>query len=73
MVEVEFYGQLADGRERKIEMKIIQPLTLRQLIFQQGIDEAKIGLVVMDGRECQLEDLILLNSRICLFPPMSGG
>ena len=73
MVEIEFYGQLADGRERKIAMKIFQPLTLRQLIFQQGIDEEKIGLVVMDGRECQLEDLILLNSRICLFPPMSGG
>ena len=72
-IEVELFGQLSVGKQRKQTLNFDQPLEVREVAVLLGLNLEQIGLITMDGVQSELEDVISPDCRLCFFPPMSGG
>jgi hypothetical protein len=72
-VDVELFGQLAQGRSRRQALTLDRPLKVREVASLLEIDIEHIGLIAIDNVQCELDDWVSPNCRLCFFPPMSGG
>jgi hypothetical protein len=73
VVDIELYGQLLPGAERRQELHLEQPVTVLDIASLLGLDPEEIGLISINGVQSELEDLVPPDCRLCFFPPMSGG
>jgi hypothetical protein len=48
-------------------------MTVRDVALHLGVDPDEIGLIAIDGRQSELDDLVPAGCRLCLYPPVSGG
>ena len=48
-------------------------MTVREIVDLLGLDPDSIGLIVIDGIQSEIEDSVSPKSRLCFFPPVSGG
>jgi hypothetical protein len=72
-IEVELFGQLAMGKQRKQILHLDQPMEVRKVADILGLNLEQVGLITIDGVQSELEDELSLDCRLCFFPPMSGG
>lgn len=72
-IDVELFGQLMSNKQRRQTLEIVSPTLIREVVNRLGLNEDEIGLITVDGVQSEPEDLVLSGSRLCFFPPMSGG
>lgn len=72
-IDIEVFGQLLQDKQRRNILEVIGPTMIRDVVMKLGLKEEEIGLITVDGVQCELEDLVHPGSRLCFFPPMSGG
>jgi sulfur carrier protein len=72
-IDVELFGQLMSNKQRRQTLEIASPTLIREVVNRLGLKEDEIGLITVDGVQSEPEDLICPGSRLCFFPPMSGG
>ncbi len=71
--EVEIFGALLPRAERRQRLTAEAPLTVRDVALRLGIDPEAVGLATVNGVQVMLDDHVPPDSRVCLFPPLSGG
>jgi hypothetical protein len=72
-VEVEVFGQLLPGAPRRQTLLLEEATTAEQIALRLGLDPEAVGLVVIDGVQSEMHAAVPPCSRLCFFPPMSGG
>jgi len=72
-VDVELFGHLAPGLPRRRTLSLEIPMTVREIVDLLGLDPDIIGLIVINGVQSEFEDPVSPDSRLCFFPPVSGG
>jgi hypothetical protein len=72
-VDVELFGQLAQGRPRRQALRLDRAMTVREVVALLQLDAEHIGLIAIDSVQCELDDWVAPDCRLCFFPPMSGG
>ena len=72
-IEIELFGQLASHRQKRQTWEMKDALPVREVVNKLGLKEDEIGLITVDGVQSEPEDLVHPGSRLCFFPPMSGG
>ncbi len=72
-VDVELLGGLATNIPRRQKMILQDPVTIGELVNRLGLKAEEIGLIVVDGVQKELDDLVPTTCRLCFFPPVSGG
>ena len=72
-VDIELAGQLESRGEHRLSFVLEGPMTVRDVARHLGLDAEEIGLVAIDGRQSELDDLVPAECRLCLYPPVSGG
>jgi molybdopterin converting factor small subunit len=72
-LEIEIFGQLSIKRESRIDLKINSPKTALEAARELGLNPESIGLVTINGKQSNLDDVVRDKDRICFFPYMSGG
>lgn len=72
-IDVELFGQLMQNKQRRQDLEIVDPTLIREVVNRLGLKEEEIGLITVDGVQSEPEDLVHPGSRLCFFPPMSGG
>jgi hypothetical protein len=72
-VDVELFGQLLPGVERRQTLKMDHPMSVQEIALLLGLVPEEIGLISINGIQSEMDDLISLDSRLCFFPPLSGG
>jgi molybdopterin converting factor small subunit len=74
MVEVRIFGPLWEHLEPSQELDLQgREVAVADLIARLGIDPVEVGIVTVDGRQSNLDEIIPAQGRVCIFPPMSGG
>jgi len=73
MLEIELAGQLLPGTERKLQLRLDRAESVRQVADRLGLDPEEIGLIVVNGIQSELDDLVPPDGRVCFYPPMTGG
>jgi molybdopterin converting factor small subunit len=72
-VDVELFGGLANNLPRRQSVILQTPITVEEFIQRLGLRDEEIGLIVIDGVQQELDDLVPTTCRLCFFPPVSGG
>jgi molybdopterin converting factor small subunit len=72
-VEIELFGGLLPNLPRRQTLILEQAIPVRQVITQLGLNSDVVGLVVINGVQKELDDLVPTTCRLCFFPPVSGG
>jgi hypothetical protein len=72
-LDVELFGQLADGSLRRQSLTLETPLPVSEVVALLGVNPEEVGLITIDGVQSSMEDEVPLTCRLCFFPPMSGG
>jgi molybdopterin converting factor small subunit len=74
MVELRIVGSLWEHLEPSLELDLEgRDVTVADLLAKLGIGRAEVGIVTVDRRQSNLDELIPADGRVCIFPPMSGG
>jgi molybdopterin converting factor small subunit len=74
MVEVRIFGALWEHLEPSLELDLQgREITVADLLTHLGIEPAEVGIVTVNRRQGKLDEIIPADSRVCIFPPMSGG
>jgi hypothetical protein len=72
-VDVELFGQLLPGAQRRQTLTLEHPMTVKEIAIQLGLDLDEVGLISINGVQVESQDLVPPDCRLCFFPPMSGG
>lgn len=72
-VDIELAGQLEQHGGRRLSLVLPGPMTVREVALHLGLDPQEIGLIAIDGRQSELDDLVPASCRLGLYPPVSGG
>lgn len=72
-LQVEIFGQLLPGKERRQTLKIDGLISVREVAAMLGLTSEEIGLITINGVQSEMEDHMDSDSRLCFFPHMSGG
>ncbi len=72
-VDVELFGGLATHSPRRQKIILPDPVTVGEFVNLLGLKAEDIGLIVIDGVQKELDDLVPTTCRLCFFPPVSGG
>ena len=72
-VEVELFGQLLPGAQRRYSLILEHPMTVQQVASLLGLDPDDVGLIVINGVQSEMQDPVPPDCRLCFCPPMSGG
>lgn len=54
-------------------MELPAPAPVRDLVQKIGLDIDQIGLIMIDGVQSNLDDMVQPDSRLCFFPFVDGG
>jgi molybdopterin converting factor small subunit len=72
-VDVELFGQLSPGVQRRQTLSLERPTTVYEVAILLGLDPEEVGLIVINGVLSQMQDPVSPDCRLCFFPPVSGG
>ncbi|NIO69384.1 MAG: hypothetical protein GTN71_10200 [Anaerolineae bacterium] len=48
-------------------------VSVADLLARLGIDPSEVGIVTVDRRQSDFDELVPANCRVCIFPLMFGG
>ena len=71
--ELELFGQLLPGTQRRQMLNMERPILVQEVANILGLKLEEVGLITIDGVQSDKEDTVKPGSRLCFFPPMSGG
>jgi len=72
-IDVEVFGQLLGGKRRRETLPLPQPVSVLEVANILGLQPEDVGLITIDGVQSEMQDTVAPGSRVCFFPPMSGG
>lgn len=72
-IDVELFGQLLPGSPRRQTLPLDGPATAADVAGRLGLALEEVGLILVDGVQHEMEDVVLSGCRLCFFPLLSGG
>jgi hypothetical protein len=72
-VDVELFGQLLPGAQRRQTLTVQHPMTVEEVAILFGLAPEEVGLIAINGVQSEMQDPVPPDCRLCFFPPMSGG
>ena len=72
-VDVELFGQLLPGAQRRRTLTLERPMTVQDVAVLLGLDPDDVGLIIINGVQSEMQDPVPPDGRLCFCPPMSGG
>ena len=72
-IEIELFGQLLPSVQRRQMLNVKHLKSVQEVANTLGLNLEEVGLITIDGVQSEKEDAVEPGSRLCFFPPMSGG
>lgn len=72
-VEVRLFATLRDGRDKKVYLPWEKGITPRHIIDQLNINEEDVAILLINGRDGDMETVLRTEDYLSIFPPVGGG
>ena len=74
MVEVRIFGAPWKHLAPRLELDLGgRDVRVADLLAHLDINPSEVGIVTVDRRQSDLDEIVPADSRVCIFPPMFGG
>jgi len=72
-VTVKLFAMFRDGRFKAAEFDYPEGTSCRQIVAQIGLTEEELGVVMINGRHAQVDQVLTDGDSLSLFPLVGGG
>jgi molybdopterin converting factor small subunit len=72
-IKVRLFATLRDGRGKEVMVDGTDEMTCRDIIDQLAISEEDVSILLVNGRDAKLNDLLTPEDVVSIFPPVGGG
>ena len=72
-VEVRLFATFRHGREKKQFMEYKDGVTVREIVNKLEIKEEEVAILLINGRDGDIDKELVDGDVIALFPPVGGG
>lgn len=72
-ITVKFFATLRDGRGKVQVIEVEEPTTTRDIISRFNIPEEDVAILLINGRDGDLDRPLKDEDVLSIFPPVGGG
>lgn len=72
-IEVRLFASLREGRGKKLIMNLNEGSTPQDIINQLKINEKDVAILLINGKDGELDRKLADGDIISIFPPVGGG
>jgi len=72
-VTVKLFAFFRENRFKAKELSFPAGTTVRDIILEQAIDPAEVGVTMINSRHCDLEKKPESGDQVAIFPVIGGG
>lgn len=72
-IEVRLFATLREGRGKKLIMNLNEGSTPQDIINQLKINEKDVAILLINGKDGELDRKLADGDIISIFPPVGGG
>jgi sulfur-carrier protein len=72
-IKVKLFATLRNGREKEMLMDFEESMNPRGIIEILNINEADIAILLINGRDGELDRELVDGDTVSIFPPVGGG
>lgn len=72
-IKVRLFATLRNGREKEMIMDFEEEVTPRKIIDMLNIKVEDVAILMINGRDGELDRLLVDGETVSIFPPVGGG
>lgn len=72
-IKVRLFATLREGRGKEMINEYEEPISPKNIIDALGIDESDVAILLVNGRDGNLDQLLKAGDVLSIFPPVGGG
>lgn len=72
-VTIKLFATFRNGRFKIEQRELPEGTDVRAVVLSLGLTEEEIGIVMLNGRHGELNDVLSENDTLSLFPLVGGG
>lgn len=72
-IKVRLFATLREGRGKEIHVELDEPLTSMHLLEHLNIPIEEVAILLINGRDGQLDTNLTDSDVVSIFPPVGGG
>jgi sulfur carrier protein len=72
-ITVKLFATFRQGRQKVMEMELPGGTTAENIISELGISKSEVAILLINGRDGQLDKHLVEGDLVALFPPVGGG
>lgn len=72
-IKVKLFATLRDGRGKEMIMDLPNETTVRNIINEINISEEEVAILLVNGRDGDLDKSLQDEDVVSIFPPVGGG
>lgn len=72
-IEVRLFATLRNGRDKKVYLPFVEPMTPKDIIDQLKIEEEDVAILLINGRDGEFDTPLVQEDYLSIFPPVGGG
>lgn len=72
-IEVRLFATLRQNRGKKVDVEYFAGITPKIIIGKLDIKEEEVAILLINGRDGQLETVLTTEDYLSIFPPVGGG
>lgn len=72
-IKIRLFATLREGRGKELIKEYDVPTTPKDIITELGIAESDVAILLINGRDGNLEQVLKMDDVVSIFPPVGGG
>ena len=72
-IEIRLFATLRNGRDKKVFIPFVDGLNTRDIINKLEILEEDVAILLINGRDGELDTTLKAQDYVSIFPPVGGG
>lgn len=72
-ITVKLFATFRQGRQKVMEMELPDGTTTEDIIEGLGIKKSEVAILLINGRDGQLNRSLVEGDLVAIFPPVGGG
>jgi len=73
LLEIRLFATLREGRGKVLHDNYDEPCCPRDVIERLGIIKKDVAILLINGRDGQMDTLLKEGDKLSIFPPVGGG
>lgn len=72
-IKVRLFATLRENRGKEIMMNFFEGITPRDIINELNILEEEVAILLINGRDGEMDRVLIGEDIVSIFPPVGGG